>query len=177
MLKVHCLGSILTDAYVLLLYVSSLPVTSSIKIPPQNVTVKKGSLVPSRMTCVIVGDYDGAKTPWTHNNDVVKNGSGVTVERLLVGDGVVVHWLTFVNVMNDSIFGIYTCGVESDGISATATLINETPGEFGNVMLRIVAVAYSCTAAAKSSKPLPVHDVNLFAASFYFLTIDCVIDR
>lgn len=106
-----------------------LPVTPSIKIPPQNVTVKKGSPVPSSMTCVIIGDYDSATIPWTHNDATVKNGSGVTVEKPLIGDGVVVYYLTFQNVTDANVAGGYTCAVESDSFSATATLISETPGE------------------------------------------------
>lgn len=108
---------------------SSLPVAPSIKIPPQNVTVKKGSLLPSSMTCVVIGDYNSTTTPWTRNKTKINSGSGVTVEKPLVGDGVVVYYLTFQNVTDGNVEGGYTCVVGSDSISATATLINKTPGE------------------------------------------------
>ena len=105
---------------------SSLPVTPYIKVPPQNVTVQKG--FPSRMTCVIVGDYNSEETPWAHKEGKVKNGTGVTVEKPLVGNGMTVFSLTFMNVTDNSTFGDYTCDTGS-GSTATATLIKESPRE------------------------------------------------
>ena len=104
---------------------SSLPVTPYIKISPQNVTVQKG--FPSRMTCVIVGDYNSTETPWAHKEGKVESGNGVTVEEPLVGNGMTVFSLTFMNVMDSSTFGEYTCA--GLGQVATAYLIKAPPGE------------------------------------------------
>ena len=118
-----------------LLYVcmfSSLTVTPYIKISPQNVTVQSGR--PSSMTCVIVGDYNSTETPWTRKEGKVKSGNGVTVEEPLLGNGMAVFSLTFMNVMDSSTFGEYTCA--GLGQAATATLIKAPSGELAESRYR-----------------------------------------
>ena len=92
-------------------------------IPPESVTVQEG--LTGSMTCVVVGDYDSTETPWTYNETKVQNGSGVTVQGPLVGNGMAVFWLTFTNVTD--ILGDYTCGTGA-GSKATATLKKRPPG-------------------------------------------------
>ena len=114
---------------------SSFPVAPTINIiPPQNVTVQKG--FPGSMTCVIVGDYNSEVTPWTHNETRVKTGKGVTVENALVGNGMAVFSLTFMNVTDNNTFGEYTCA--GLGQAATAYLIKGPSGE-------LVLSRYICT--------------------------------
>lgn len=97
-----------------------LTASPTVKFPPHNVTMKKGSTDSRSMTCVIVGDYDSSVYPWTYNNSDVKS-PGVTMKSPVVENDLLVYRLTFKNVTKIS-FGEYAC------LNATATL-SEEPGE------------------------------------------------